>query len=363
MKNSLLLYLKSIILAFAMIILANVAVAQTTLYSTDFGTSNAFPTGWTASGGTTLWTDNSTSPSSGYTGASGGDNADNGTSGTAILIFNNGLSTAVYSGIVVTWGGRMTSTGASPTFQWSIDGTNWNTVAFTDVTNNSTWGLVTVNLPSGASGVSNLEFRWTSNSAAGTYRMDDFTVKGTSTTGAQGPTGPTGATGSTGATGATGTTRSAIGIRICRLNFWLTSFTIGTGSKTFTTNLASTATAFTVGNRVRMSLFNNSHPELYGQQVFRLLHLLQLTLTVNVDYVGGTGTWASWAIFNITVAGAIGSTGATGATGVQGITGPGQGERVNGDAGNTGGYRTYRIAGANGVQGTGCNRYNWPDRI
>ena len=53
MKNSLLLYLKSIILAFAMIILANVAVAQTTLYSTDFGTSNAFPAGWTASGGTT----------------------------------------------------------------------------------------------------------------------------------------------------------------------------------------------------------------------------------------------------------------------------------------------------------------------
>ena len=74
------------------------------MYSTDFGTTNTFPAGWTASGGTTLWTDNSTSPSSGYAGASGGDNADNGTSGTAMLIFNNGLSTAVYSGIVVTWG-------------------------------------------------------------------------------------------------------------------------------------------------------------------------------------------------------------------------------------------------------------------
>ena len=194
------------------------ATAQTTLYSTDFGTSNAFPPGWTASGGTTLWTDNSTSPSSGYAGASGGDNADNGTSGTAMLIFNNGLSTAVYSGIVVTWGGRMTSTGASPTFQWSIDGTNWNTVSFTDVSNNSTWGLVTVNLPSGASGVSNLEFRWTSNSAAGTYRMDDFTVKGTSTTGAQGPTGPTGATGPTGRNGSNRNYRS-YRLRICRLNF------------------------------------------------------------------------------------------------------------------------------------------------
>ncbi len=168
-----------------------------------------------------------------------------------MLIFNNGLSTAVYSGIVVTWGGRMTSTGASPTFQWSIDGTNWNTVSFTDVSNNSTWGLVTVNLPSGASGVSNLEFRWTSNSAAGTYRMDDFTVKGTSTTGAQGPTGPTGLTGPTGATGATGTT-GPTGLGYAGLTS-ATSFTIGTGSKTFTTNLASTATAFTVGNRVRVA--------------------------------------------------------------------------------------------------------------
>jgi hypothetical protein len=168
MKKEVFNFLKYITLAIAMVVFVNVVTAQspTTLYSTDFGTTNVFPTGFTASGGTTNWTDNSTSPSTNYTGASGGDNADNGTSGTAILIFNNGLSTAVYSGIVVTWGARMTSTGASPTFQWSLDGTNWNTVSFTDVTNNSTWGLVTVNLPSGASGVSNLEFRWTSNSGA-----------------------------------------------------------------------------------------------------------------------------------------------------------------------------------------------------
>jgi hypothetical protein len=206
MKKNLLFISKSLIIAIAMIAFANIATAQTTLYSTDFGTSNTFPTGWTASGGSTQWTDNSTSASSGYTGASGGDNADNGTNGTATLVYSNSLSTAGYSGITVTWGGRMTSTGASPTFQWSIDGTNWNTVSFTDVSNNSTWGLVTVTLPSGTAGVSNLEFKWTSNSNAGTYRMDDFTVKGTSTTGSQGPTGPTGPTGAQGATGATGHT-------------------------------------------------------------------------------------------------------------------------------------------------------------
>src|SRR5208283_3231281 len=101
-----------------------------TIYSTNFDNSGSMPANWSASGGTTLWSLNTTSPSNNYTGASGNYNADNGTSGTATIIFNNGLSTAVYSGITVSWGARMTSTGASPTFQWSTDGTNWNTVSF-----------------------------------------------------------------------------------------------------------------------------------------------------------------------------------------------------------------------------------------
>jgi len=207
MKKNLLFTFRTLVLAFAMIAFATMVNGQpTTIYSTNFDNGGSWITGWSASGGSTLWTLNTTSASNGYTGASGNYNADNGTSGTATLIFNNGLSTAVYSGITVIWGARMTSTGASPTFQWSIDGTNWNTVSFTDVSNNSTWGLVTVTLPSGAAGVSNLEFKWTSGSNAGTYRMDDFAVKGTSTTGAQGPTGPTGPTGATGTSGATGPT-------------------------------------------------------------------------------------------------------------------------------------------------------------
>ena len=95
--------------------------------------------------------------------------------------------------------------------------------------------------------------------------------------------------------------------------------------------MASTATAFTVGNRVRVAYSTTPSDYMEGS----ITAFTSTSLTVNVDYVGGTGTWASW---NITVAGAVGSTGATGATGVQGITGlpDRQGERVHGDAGNTG---------------------------
>jgi hypothetical protein len=144
MKKYLIRFFKCITLAIAMVIFANVATAQTqtTLYSTDFGTNSAFPTGWTASGGSTQWSCNTTSASSGYTGASSSDNADNGTSGTATLIYNNNLSTVSYTSINVIWGARMTSSGSAPTFQWSADGSTWNTVSYTDVANNSTWALI-----------------------------------------------------------------------------------------------------------------------------------------------------------------------------------------------------------------------------
>lgn len=151
--------------------------SATTIYSTNFGTTSTFPTGWTPTGGSTAYSDNSTSASSGYSGASGSCNASNGTSGTATLIFNNSLSTIGYTNVNVTFGARKTSTGSTPTFQYSTDnGSTWNTITYTDVANNSTWGLISVNLASGAGGASNLEFKFTSNSSANTYRIDDFKV-------------------------------------------------------------------------------------------------------------------------------------------------------------------------------------------
>lgn len=146
-------------------------------YCTDFTTT----TEWSAVGGATPWAFNTTSASSGYTGASGGNNAACGTSGTSTLIFNS-LSTVGYTDITVIWGARMTATGASPTFQWSTDGSTWTPVTYTDVANNSTWALINggtpFSLPSGAEGASNLYFKWTSNCTATYYRMDDFCVQG-----------------------------------------------------------------------------------------------------------------------------------------------------------------------------------------
>ncbi|MGD0340778.1 MAG: hypothetical protein ABSA76_03605 [Bacteroidales bacterium] len=183
----------------------------------------------------------------------------------------------------------MTSSGASPTFQWSSDGSNWNTVSFTDVANNSTWALVNggsqISLPSGAAGISNLQFKWTSNSNAGTYRMDDFAVKGTAVgaTGPTGPTGPTGATGSAGVTGATGPTG---------------------------------ATGATGNNGIN----------------------------------GATGATGTQGIQGVT--GPIGATGAQGIQGITGPTGATGSNGTNGSTGVTGAQGIQGITGATGATGT-----------
>jgi len=188
----------------------------------------------------------------------------------------------------------MTSSGASPTFQWSSDGSNWNTVSFTDVANNSTWALVNggsqISLPSGAAGISNLQFKWTSNSSAGTYRMDDFAVKGTAVgaTGPTGPTGPTGATGSAGVTGSTGHTGA-------------TGATGQTGAQGIT---------------------------------------------------GATGATGSQGIQGITGAtGPTGANGATGSQGIQGITGPTGLQGITGATGTQGIQGIQGVTGATGADG------------
>ncbi len=85
-------------------------------------------------------------------------------------------------------GGRATASfNGTISFQWSSDGTNYNTVAFTNVGNTAAWALVNsgvrIVLPAGAEGQANLRFRFNGTppgvSVAGNYRIDDFTVQGT----------------------------------------------------------------------------------------------------------------------------------------------------------------------------------------
>ncbi|MDF2437580.1 MAG: Protein of unknown function precursor [Bacteroidota bacterium] len=167
-------------------------VAQTSLYSENFGTTTTLPSGWVSSSTSAGWANSTASASTGYTGASGGGNAlfnGTGTNGVShTLTYSNSLSTVGYTGITVLWGGRGTSTfSQTVTFQWSSDGTSWNNVAYTNVTYNATWALVNggtrISLPVGAEGLSNLRFRFTSTSANnGNFRIDDFSVQGTSST-------------------------------------------------------------------------------------------------------------------------------------------------------------------------------------
>jgi hypothetical protein len=161
---------------------------QITIYAENFGTGTNFPAGWTATTGTNTWSPSTGSPSSGYAGASAGTNivATNGsTLNTYYLTFSNNLSTVGFTGITVLWGARRTSTFSNAvTFEWSSDGSSWNSVAYTQVPSNSTWALVNagipLSLPAGAEGIPNLRLRWgyTQITGSGTCRIDDVVVQG-----------------------------------------------------------------------------------------------------------------------------------------------------------------------------------------
>ena len=160
---------------------------QVTLYSQNFGTTTTYPAGWSSS--STDWQNSNVNSSSGYSGASGGSNAwfQNNNTTPQTLTYSNNLSTVGYENISVLWGARLTPLVAiTVVLSWSSDGSTWNNVSFTNVTNNSVWALVNggtqISLPAGAAGIANLRLRWTATAASGTnntsYRIDDLTVQG-----------------------------------------------------------------------------------------------------------------------------------------------------------------------------------------
>lgn len=112
-----------------------------------------------------------------------------------------------------------------------------------------------------------------------------------------------------------------------------TSTLIGTGSKTFTVSTPSTSSAFTVGTRVRVAY--TTTPSNWMEGVITAFS--GTSLTVNVDTVGGSGTYAAW---TFSVAGVNNSSLVVGTTAITG--------------GNSG-YVLYDNAGALGefALGTG----------
>ena len=165
-----------------------------------------------------------------------------------------------------------------------------------------------------------------------------------------GPTGPTGSAGSAGATGPTGSSggtgptgpTGANGIGYAGLTS-STSNAVGTGSLTFTTNLTSTQTAFSVGQRVRIAY--TVTPTNYVEGI--ITSFSGTTLVMTSDAFGGSGTYTSW---NIDAAGNVGATGPTGPTGSSGSAGG------TGPTGPTGAASTTPgPTGPTGPAGTGTN--------
>jgi len=182
---------------FGLILWSNKALAQTVIYTQNFDANYALPDGWMASDSS--WKIDSTNSSTGYTGASGLNNMDISASSARLgydTLFSSSISTVGYSSITAIWAARNTthfsdSGSTIAAFLWSVNGgTTWTEASYTENANNSTWAIdnagTAIALPAGAANQASLQFAWVAKivyTPSGTYRIDDFNVGGTSTTG------------------------------------------------------------------------------------------------------------------------------------------------------------------------------------
>jgi hypothetical protein len=171
--------------------------AQTAIYTQNFDGAYALPTGWATSAGS--WTIDSTNSSTGYTGASGLNNVvvqnQSSPSGHDTL-YSKIISTVGYTNISADWAARNTThfsdSGSNiKGFYWSTDaGLTWNQVTYTENGNNSTWSIdnnsTVIALPSAVSNNPSVQFAWIAHiytGPSGTYRIDDFNVDGSPSSG------------------------------------------------------------------------------------------------------------------------------------------------------------------------------------
>jgi hypothetical protein len=184
-------------------IISSTVLAQTTISTVDFDAPIApdLPTGWTTTTNFNLgWRSDSSNFSTGYSNSSGLKNVviRNSDSTGTYQLFSPIYSTLNFNNISVLWASRVsnnfiTSGSTTPTCQFSIDGgSSWSNVAFLENNANSTWdfvnGGVRIMLSALANNQNTFQLRWTINivtNPAGTYRIDDFSLQGTSTTGVE----------------------------------------------------------------------------------------------------------------------------------------------------------------------------------
>ena len=126
------------------------------------------------------------------------------------------------------------------------------------------------------------------------------------------------------------------------------SNSLSLGSKSFTTNLDASTTAFTVGQYIRV--FATSVPSQYMEGL--ITAFTGTSLTVNMTYVSGGASFTNW---TITASGVVGTSGYSGYSGISGYSGY-SGSGVSGYSGYSGsgisGFSGYSgINGASGYSG------------
>jgi len=184
-------------LFFAAVIISYQASAQHIIYTQNFDGSMTLPAGWYATPNS--WFNDTTlnNASSGYAGVSGANNIS--IKDTTATLGNDSLITAPistigYNNITLDWGARLSKhyadSGSTISLYWSVNGTTWNSLSYTENPNNSGWypenDSTPISLPAGAANVASLQLMWVADvhfTPSGTYRIDDVVVAGTSITG------------------------------------------------------------------------------------------------------------------------------------------------------------------------------------
>jgi len=156
----------------------NGVARKDTMYNETFTSTSR----WTFSSNFFVDAPGSTFPACNVSGSSAGNMivcGGSGTTDTAKLTIN----TVGYSALTVQWNAvKYSGTGSNTVLEYSVDNTNWVSIAFTDVTANDTWqAIAPISINSAMNGLTTCYLRWSFTDVGfnDILGIDDVIIKGT----------------------------------------------------------------------------------------------------------------------------------------------------------------------------------------